>query len=622
MKAICITGNSQKHIEEVSFNLISAGLKNALPSKRDQDINLNVWHEQVLQQQQDYAKKVKIGKLWEQMAVDIFLANRKQDLWHWVAKDSLRIAEYWLNFDAGINFILVYTPYEDYFSTGINNEDLSIENIPQDFESWIASSQAIFDFHEKNPSRTIIVNSRNLNLAHEKLVTRINSCFGSSLTSLTKWNSETTRDAILNYLIRNYTNEHPAMPEIESKTEKYLPDLNQSEALDFVLTNYLELKANFATRPVSTETGILPPHNDRESPVESADFISELESENDLLLSQLHEIQEEHEKQLIDNQRIIETAKITSSRLKKILDHHPEYWESDQISVTAVKTSQTLKWLTSNSYLENTLFKNLQFQTSITENGIELYFDKADWHLGPFTKWPETSESGLTISYPPRNPDQKTYLSSLGPSDWARLGFLVARIIGYCRSNLLPKEVKSPTKNKLIKGMEGLQEHLNKWPLTLRFDSINLLDTAHIGEYQAIGISLNNISLGLLKTPSFSYRLATFNEPGKVFGTHPRLEFPEASRHALQSWFPESSDERGARLELRFSQPNQIDTNIWSKLSGNDQILIAALISNLKTQLLEIQTTDPRVISTWDDWRKVAEFMKITLSSAYSSKIQ
>ncbi|WP_163008240.1 hypothetical protein, partial [Pseudomonas viridiflava] len=105
------------------------------------------------------------------------------------------------------------------------------------------------------------------------------------------------------------------------------------------------------------------------------------------------------------------------------------------------------------------------------------------------------------------------------------------------------------------------------------------------------------------------YSLATVDHDD-TFGQNPRLEFDESARDVLENWFAESEDGRGLRLELRFARPDALDTNVWQILSDSDQILLAALVSNLTTQLNTIKTQCPEDVQRWEDWHDLADVVK------------
>jgi hypothetical protein len=191
---------------------------------------------------------------------------------------------------------------------------------------------------------------------------------------------------------------------------------------------------------------------------------------------------------------------------------------------------------------------------------------------------------------------------------------LIKHLIGYLDSPAalnLPAEIERHT---LLNGLNGLQATLAKWPLMFRYDDAQLIDNQQDGGYQALGIRLNNLSLGANRWSSLEYRLATFDQGATSFGQNPRLEFHECSRNTLQNWFAESHDSRGPKLELRFAKPDALDTKVWGTLSETDRLLIAGLVSGLPAQLTSLQQANPALPLPWQDWHALSTTVKKILA--------
>lgn len=126
---------------------------------------------------------------------------------------------------------------------------------------------------------------------------------------------------------------------------------------------------------------------------------------------------------------------------------------------------------------------------------------------------------------------------------------------------------------------------------------------------------MTNIKFESRTIPQFNYRLSSVNSNSERFGQHPRLEFHEDAKGLFDNWFIESEDDRGPRLELRFSMPDLMDIGVWRRLSPNDQLLIAATISKLPEKISELlggRDGD----SDRSDWIHIAEMLKRTLRNS------
>lgn len=623
MKTICITGNSQRHIEEVSANLQSAGLLPALPSKRDPEITLRVWHENVLQSHKENTKIKNIGNIWEQMAIDIFLANHKQDLWHWAEKDSMLLADYWIKFDTGIHFVLVHTPLAEYLKLKLDTPTAATSaNIEDELKNWECYTKFLLELREKHPQRTTLVTSSIVPETYNDLIAELNKKLRSDLHLLPNWLSDNKLDPTLNYFIQDLLAEQSELLELDKRAHKNTPNPEKIQPLVDALNYYLDVKnssTNLASLTSNTIQITTSPPAVKKS-TELQDKISELVSENELILFHLHETQEEYEQHLLEIQPIYPELQLLTSRLNKVLEQYPGYWEYDSAKISALSNKNAISWAIKNTFLNNRKLDSLNFETTLIEDGVSLSLAKSSDMDAPLVKWPAGAGQVLDFSSVNAKTGHLNALNWLGPTDWDSIKFLVNRIVGFCQSDLAHDSIPPAMKENLYTGMQAFQKDLEQWPLTFRYDAIELKEIVQFGEYHALGIALKNVRVGSSNWSSFEYRLATFHEAGKEFGAFPRLEFPEACRDALQSWYPESTDERGARLELRFSQPDAMDTMVWSKLAGNDQLLIAALLVNLNIQLNDLKAQNPTISVQWNTWQGISDFMKSTLTKIYHAK--
>src|SRR5262252_5229884 len=113
MKSICITGAFPTDVLPISEILQRGGMARSRPIVRDPSMDMAFWHEQVLAaitQESDEAPLLDPGRLWTQLASDIFAANIDSPVWGWADCRSLWLLDYWLKFDPRVYFVLVTAP--------------------------------------------------------------------------------------------------------------------------------------------------------------------------------------------------------------------------------------------------------------------------------------------------------------------------------------------------------------------------------------------------------------------------------------------------------------------------------------------------------------------------------
>lgn len=124
-----------------------------------------------------------------------------------------------------------------------------------------------------------------------------------------------------------------------------------------------------------------------------------------------------------------------------------------------------------------------------------------------------------------------------------------------------------------------------KWPF---IGDINIKHKSKIPGYQCIWFEVDRVVTAHETLNNFNFRLsiAAVDEQGE--SNHPRLEFPEpiAGWTSLKSWYKESEDGYGPKLELRFETGGgHLDINVWDRMHSDDQLIVAVLLESLYYQL-------------------------------------
>ncbi|MFA0929788.1 hypothetical protein RA263_25855 [Pseudomonas syringae pv. tagetis] len=344
--------------------------------------------------------------------------------------------------------------------------------------------------------------------------------------------------------------------------------------------------------------------------------LNDVLSENQLLLEKLHEAQEAYERLMKRDELNTQALSQQSSRLRHVLKKFPTHWEVERLEVERLKderSAEVVQWHIHNAYLGDELIPLIKIKTYCFKSNVEVFIQRTDKQNSNWISWPYSLTDKEVFPCTPiqDHPYQGTnwLLSSLGTSDWKKLKELFKRMasaLGKGTNTAVPKNVNA---RLLGDGLAKLVELLDNWPLSLRYDKVTLTKTIQTEHYRSLGILLSNVSLGEQRWDSLEYNLATVDENGG-FGENPRLEFPESTRNVIENWFVESEDGRGLRLELRFAHPQAIDTNVWQLLSDSDQILIAALVSNLSVQLGILEREADNKSLRWTEWQELGNAVR------------
>lgn len=716
MKNLCITGSDQTSLDSFANMLRQAGATPALPASRNADMSMATWHRKVLAthsvRAEDPDASPTLGRAWEQMAGDIFLANHEQPLWFWAESGSVPLLDFWREFDPSTCFVLLHTSPRQALSEAIDRGADSPEELENVLDSWYQRTQQVLRFHLRHPARSILLDGDDALGKTSAYIEALASRWQLPLKPTDIEPPVQASDSLLAYLVDRLLQNRPEMLALDGEVQASLfqpsevSPLPPAPGLDDALVGYLNARHQQVSKQTkhavlleklkATETQLERTRNDLS---ETRASLNSAQEDNRLLLEQLHQTQEDYEKLILENQRsareqesqnqkvtqqlaasaaakeqltqenaalqtslvaitqsqqqqlnqIEETesenellllnlhqtqeeleqyllrAQATEAQCEKLrsclqraLNDHPDYWAYDRLEASLLEstdTQQTVQWHLTDVYLGERVIPELRFKTVLVNGlaGIVIQRSAGIDSPEPLLRWPGACAAAEELPCIPVQGSaahgNNALLSALGPTDWNTLQALtkkLAALLDKPETSQLPEGLDPVG---LRNGLLALEATLTAWPNLLRYDAVQLHETPQDDGYQSLAIGLSNLQLGERHWSALDYRLATVDEPGQSFGQNPRLEFPESTRNALQSWFAESDDERGARLELRFARPGAMDIPVWNALTTCDQLIIAGLIAYLPLQLIEFQQSSS--FKFVYDWPAVATIVSV-----------
>ncbi len=217
MKIIVICGHPNSGYEGVHQVLTQAGLGLPKTSRREL-ISSEDLHEKIFNsygvdvKRLDSIAPIKMGKIWQYLAIDLFMGNMEQTNWGWANDKSTWLLDFWKDQDPHVSFILAYSAPEYVLAKALTNRDITSTEIDVVLASWIAYQNEILRFYKQNSERCLLVNSVATGQDPSILVTKVNSTFSLELSQIS--NSEATvnnRSSIAETLSKALIDdEHPA----------------------------------------------------------------------------------------------------------------------------------------------------------------------------------------------------------------------------------------------------------------------------------------------------------------------------------------------------------------------------------------------------------------------------
>ena len=345
----------------------------------------------------------------------------------------------------------------------------------------------------------------------------------------------------------------------------------------------------------------------------------EAEQEGELLLLQLHKVQEELEHYFLKNQELEQQLKANSVRWQRMLGRNPDYSDFESIELLQAPTGddQLAHWRLANIDAADRTFATLEFKTFILSGVAGFIFTRDEHGASPLLHWPASSSASNLYQIPLGRQatlqERVEGFFELSSADWKLMQKLPRVLTGVLEQPDAIKANGDFNALPLRLGLDKLGQIIDKFPHSLRFDGVKLKNEQVNSEYEHLWLIFENLSLGDNAYAEFEFRLSCANVHTNGFGKHPKLEFPEGAGQApLPSWFADSYDDFGAKLELRLALPEAMDMEVWQKLSTADHKFLIALVMRLPAILRALQSAGTQAKRSWDDWHAmVLELQRI-----------
>ena len=333
----------------------------------------------------------------------------------------------------------------------------------------------------------------------------------------------------------------------------------------------------------------------------------EVQDENELLLLQLHQVQEELEHYFIESQRLQRENEGHLSRWQRLEDRQPNYLDFESIaptSVDAVSENPRIEWSVKDILVGGIMYPDFKFATFIEDglSGIELLRNDADNKAARVRIVPRALLRPQAIK-------AIAEFRNMSALDWRQI--LVA--IG-CVEMFFKDPVRHAAAQKLPDGFDlvfwrqmstPLLGDVRALPAVFRFNQTKLKRELINSDYEHLWLEIHDATFGERHWPKIELRLGAANIQSGAFSRYPKIEIPriDGKTPPFASWFEESFDDFGGKLEIRFDLNKQIfDLGVWIKLSNEDQKILLSLIGALPLVLKALERDKTAIARPWDSW--------------------
>jgi hypothetical protein len=251
-------------------------------------------------------------------------------------------------------------------------------------------------------------------------------------------------------------------------------------------------------------------------------------------------------------------------------------------------------WKLSDVLFAGTAFDEILFNTVLKDGQVGIYIATM------------TPSGSKLISFNPKAilypalfnsaKGQQQVLRSIQYDHWHAFGAAVAAIDLCIRTHWRDVNVTNEFDRPFWGStLSSLQSDFSRLPKVFRFARASLKQELINSDYEHIWIEVFNINFGNTTLPKFEFRISASEIKSPMYSLLPKMEFPliDGKTPPFDSWYPESFDDFGSKLEIRFNLGSKkFDIGVWSSLSKEDREFLLAFFAQIPRILSAIPQSE------------------------------
>ncbi len=324
--------------------------------------------------------------------------------------------------------------------------------------------------------------------------------------------------------------------------------------------------------------------------------------ENELLLLQLMQAQEELVEYYEEKNRFEKLFEAYKARWDRLEQRYPNYIDFggiELVSFDAVSEIPSITWRVKDFAQAGIAYSEFYFQTVMQDGlpGLAVIADanhlpELDSALVPKLLQTNAKQLGLFLSFTNTEFRQiraaATVLAQLEAISW--------------KDFTLPSQFDLAFWRPILK---QLIEQVQALPSVLRYDQVKLKRELINPDYEHLWLEFQGLHYGSIHLRKFEARLGAALVQADGFSSFPKFEIPliDGKTKPFESWYAESQDDSGAKLELRLSlEKNVFDAAVWSKLSDTDKAFMLRLVYAFPEALKRLEAQHVAIHRPWATW--------------------
>jgi hypothetical protein len=326
MTALCIASSPGIACDSVLSIFTGSGMDQLVNQDKDKIHSIEIWQQRIKKNNPDVTQPLKIGSFWQKVISDLYLNMLDQPCWGWHLNGDSRFLDFWGEFDSSIRFILFTTP-PDYLLSCLLERDPGVyreKTLPEWIDIWTTYHQKTLSFHLRHSDRSVLLDLETFLNAPGEAIDLLKQHWSLALNKFGAMDPDQWRPSSLTRFLISQT-----LP----KTQDIDSIVREIDDCRLILKTKSDAPLTPSDISDITEAYILL-HSQAQQSRDNEDIVNQLKDErdglaqekekvlkeNELLLLQLHQVQEELEQYFQKNQEFetaVNKGKIVLSSLEQ-----------------------------------------------------------------------------------------------------------------------------------------------------------------------------------------------------------------------------------------------------------------------------------------------------------------
>lgn len=625
MSVVCVAGVQGAALADALRALQARGFAAAKPLARDPSISFDSWHDRLVAQhhaEEDHITRP--GRLWDQLAGDLLFENLRTPQWCWAHTQGLRLVDYWAGFDPSIRFIILVQPLAQWL-TGCFAQGSTGFLLESALNRWQGEHRRALVFHKQHPKRVALVYAESgsswIDDAAAALALNMSDSRPADQTEQTLDPQVQARgpdpEVLSRYLSELWL---PHVREQGHDIEKLERELGRavvnrkarrSKSFQPSLQDLVRSRAAASAAAMSTSSS----RGETSKAIDESAFQSlrealhEAQQENEILSRELHDVQENFERHLLNDGNAQRQLQSHLNRTERVLRSTPYAYDMDGISCNASPMGvDTFLWEVRGLRLGSRVWSVLEFE-SVVESGVAGFRIRRELGTaGPLLRWPTVAAQHSDILLSPARDDRDggvraATLLQLAASDWD-LAQTLPRLVTKAIDEHLVALPGQGTARTLKQAMARSQQMMARIPPLVRFNVVTLKGYAQSSDRAVMALELQQMSYAGRRVERFEFQLQA--HPQTAGGLAPQFGClilgEETATSPIELWRANTTDKQGRPVLALAVSETGVDSAAWASLSRQDQAFVQALFDMLALAFIALQAEGQKVGRPWRDW--------------------